>query len=151
MAKPDNVRKSGRVRLTLKSVRKALDDAGGIQAIAAQVLGVNRSTICRFVAKHHELQIQIIEKTEEMNDVAEAQLVQAVRKGEPWAVKYWLENRGQERGFGMRRMAFKDGEGNVQVPGVLVGSGRMSPEEWEATPWAQQAEDHRAPAAETIQ
>ena len=135
-------------RLTVKIVEEALRNSAGIQSIAAEKLGVTRSTICRFVAKHDRIRLLIEEITDEMNDVAEAQLSLAIKRGDPWAVKYWLENRGQSRGYGRRKMAFRDGEGNVQVPATLVTNGRMTEEEWANTDWA--AASAAAPSDATI-
>lgn len=66
-----------------------------------------------------------------MTDLAEAKLIIALREGKDWAVKYWLDNRGQARGYGIRKLAFKDGEGQVQVPAIMVTDGRMKIDEWE--------------------
>lgn len=74
----------------------------------------------------------IADLTDEITDLAEGKLIIALRAGEPWAVKYWLDNRGQQRGYGIRRLAFKDGEGQVAIPAVLVTNGRMGIDEWEA-------------------
>lgn len=92
---------------------------------------MNRSSISRFIKNHERLQILIADLTDEVTDLAEAKLIIALRAGEPWAVKYWLDYKGQARGFGIRKLAFKDGEGKVMVPAVMVTNGRMGIEEWE--------------------
>jgi hypothetical protein len=91
---------------------------------------VNRSTICKYVKKHQRLQLLIQELTEEITDIAESHLIVALRGGKEWAIKLWLQERAQERGYGTRRLAFKDGEGNVSIPAVLVTDGRMTEEDW---------------------
>ena len=110
----------------------ALQNAAGIQAAAAEKLGVSRSKLCRYIAKHHDLQVLIQEITEEYVDLAEGKLMLALKDGKEWAVRYYLENKGQARGFGVRKLAFKDGEGQTVVPAVLVTDGRMSQADWEA-------------------
>lgn len=124
--------KRPRGRLTQKVVEEALRNNAGVQSAAAQALGVHRSQICRMVRNNQKLQLVIAEITDEMNDTAEGQLMLAIRRGESWAIKYWLDNRGQERGFGVRKLAFKDQDGQMVVPAVLLTEGRMSPSEWEA-------------------
>lgn len=66
----------------------------------------------------------------EIGDLAVGQLITAIKAGKEWAVKYYLENKGQMLGFGVRKLAFRDGEGIVTVPGVLIFNGQMSEEEW---------------------
>jgi len=84
------------------------------------------------VQKHDELRLLIQDVNEEITDLAEGHLVAAVREGKEWAVKLWLQERGQERGYGQRRLAFKDQEGQMVVPATLVAQPRMSIEAWEA-------------------
>jgi hypothetical protein len=118
-------------RLTVKQVSAALTKAAGIQSLAAERLNVARSIVCRMVAKHDELRLLILALTDEVNDIAEGKLMMAINKGEPWAVKFWLENRGQARGFGQRKLAFKDQQGTIHVPAAFVSDGRMTTEDWD--------------------
>lgn len=87
--------------------------------------------MCNFVKKHQRLQLLIQELTDETTDIAEGKLLIAIREGKDWAVRYWLDNRAQERGYGQRKLAFRDGDGAVMVPAVLVTDGRISTVEWQ--------------------
>lgn len=118
-------------RLTTKVVAEALRASAGIQSSAAQKLKVDRSTICKFVKKHQKLQHLIADIVDEMNDLAEGHLLLALQKGEVWAIKYWLDSRGQERGYGIRKLAFRDQDGEITIPAVLITDGRMTEEEWD--------------------
>lgn len=131
--------KRARGRLSIKEVEAALRGNGGVQANAAKALGVSRSTICLFVRKHPKLQFVIDEVVAEWSDMAESQLYLAIGRGEAWAVKMQLERGGQDRGFGMRKLAFRDGEGNVALPAMLVVDHRMTPDDWEAKYGAKEA------------
>ena len=96
------------------------------------MLGVKRPWLCKYIAKHQSLRDIIDETQDEVTDIAEGKLIAAMRNGEGWAIKYYLDNFGQKRGYGIRKLAFKDGEGQMIVPAVLVTNGRMTQEEWEA-------------------
>lgn len=117
-------------RLNKKRVAEALRTSAGIQAVAAQKLMVSRPTLCRYLKRHPDLKAVIEETQDEVTDIAEGQLIAAMRKGEGWAIKYFLDNFGQKRGYGIRKLAFKDGDGQMIVPGVLISNGRMTEEEW---------------------
>lgn len=119
-------------RLTLKQIEQALRASGGVQSVAADRLKVSPATVCRKVAKHHKLQVLITELTERHTDVAVGHLIAAVHAGKEWAIKKWLDDRGQSQGFGIRKLAFRDQQGQMMVPAVLVTNGRMSPDEFEA-------------------
>lgn len=118
-------------RISKAAVAEALTASFGVQAHAAQRLNVNRSTICKIVKKHPDLQLLIQDLGDQVSDIAESQLMKALRQGAPWAVKYWLDNRGQDRGYGVRKLSFRDEDGKMTVPAVLVTDGRMSIEAWE--------------------
>lgn len=117
-------------RVSIKIAEDALRKHGGNQMAAAQALGVSRHVINKLVKKHMRLRLAILESNEELTDVAEGQFVMAVRRGEPWAVKMQLERGGQDRGFGQRKLAFKDGDGQVFVPAIVVSEPEMTPEAW---------------------
>lgn len=85
------------------------------------------------VQRHPQLQKVIDEVVDNINDLAVAKLIENIRKGDFNSIKYYLENKGQGHGFGQRKLAFSDGEGNVMVPGVLVVPKR----ELDADAWAQ--------------
>lgn len=87
-------------------------------------------TLCRFIQKHPRLSQVIDEVVEETCDIAIGQLVKKLQDGDMQAIKYYLDNKGQAKGFGVRKLAFRDGEGNVAVPAVLITEGKMSEEEW---------------------
>jgi hypothetical protein len=92
---------------------------------------VSRPTLCRYIGKHPELQKVIDETQDELTDLGEGKLIDAMRQGEGWAIKYFLDNFGQKRGYGIRKLAFRDGDGQMVVPAFLVTEGRLSQEEWE--------------------
>jgi hypothetical protein len=85
-------------RPSKKAYIQALTDAGGIQAAAAKILGVNRSSVCRAV-KRYELQGLLDEIEDETLDLAEGKLKVAIKKGDFRAVRFYLETKGKKRGY----------------------------------------------------
>jgi len=86
-------------RLTDEKVAAALEKAAGLQSVAAEALGVDRSTVCRRVAKSKRLQEVIDAAQEKTVDIAEASLIKAIQRGEAWAVCFFLKCRAKRRGY----------------------------------------------------
>ena len=89
-------------RLTEAQIADALDKPPGITSVAAERLGVDRSTICRRAQKSQRLRNVIDAATERTMDVAEAALLRAVQKGEAWAVCFFLKCKAKQRGYSER-------------------------------------------------
>jgi len=89
-------------RLTEAQIADALEKSAGIMSVAAERLGVDRSTICRRVQKSQRLRDVIDAATERTMDVAEAALLRAVQKGEAWAVCFFLKCKAKQRGYSER-------------------------------------------------
>ena len=122
-----------RPALRLKEVEAALRASAGIRSVAAARLKVNPSSITRFIAKHPQLEAIETEIVDGIVDLAIGKMVEQITAGEWPAIKYYLDNKGQSKGFGVRKLAFADGDGNVLVPGVLVAPMReLDAEEWSA-------------------
>lgn len=119
-------------KLTRKQVEAALRAAAGIRSVAAMKLGVHRSTITRFMQRHPELELVEAEIVDDINDLAVVGLIELIRQKDFAAIKYWLDEKGQALGFGKRRMAFSDGDGNILIPGVVIAPVQsVDVEEWQ--------------------
>jgi hypothetical protein len=88
-----------RAPLTISVVDEALKKCFGNMAAAARMLGVERTTIFRFVKKHPELNQCLETVRETMLDNAVSSLQKAVIDGESWAVCFYLKTQGKSRGF----------------------------------------------------
>ncbi len=55
---------------------------------------------------------------ETITDLAEAQLISSVKKGEPWAIRYWLSTKGKDRGY-----ARQEGTFNSSYPMQIITTG----------------------------
>jgi hypothetical protein len=60
-----------------------------------------------------------------VTDIAEGQLVKSIKKGQAWAVKFWLTTKGRDRGFVTRTEQTGKNGGPIQHvpidPAVLKG------------------------------
>jgi len=63
-------------------------------------LGVGRSAVAMFIARHPALKEIANECRETMKDLAEEALHEAVLNGEQWAIKMVLNGPGRDRGYG---------------------------------------------------
>ena len=83
----------------VREVAEVLSSVGGNQAAAARVLGVDRSTVHRYVLRHPTLSEIVLQARESVVDRAEQGLANAVDKEDPWAVKFTLATIGRDRGY----------------------------------------------------
>ena len=94
-----SIRKS---RLTVKRVKAALQGAAGIRAVAARNLGVDRSTLYRFICQHPGLTEELEDIEEELKDLAEGKILQLIRAGDGQTVRWYMEMKGKDRGYTRR-------------------------------------------------
>ncbi len=79
----------------------ALIASGGVVATAAETLGVTRQALYSRIRSSELLQGARDDGRNELLDVAESQLFEAVRKGRPWAVKFVLSRLAKDRGYSL--------------------------------------------------
>lgn len=92
--------------LTKERVAEALRKNAGVQAAAARALGVTRQAIQNWLRDHPELREVIAENDETLLDLAESNLIKALKNGEKWATRYMLDTKGKVRGY-TRRVEFQ--------------------------------------------
>ena len=67
-----------------------------ILAVACKNSGIAKSTVYRWIKRNskfnEKLNEAMSEGRESVNDIAESQLIATMRKGERWAICYWLES-----------------------------------------------------------
>lgn len=66
---------------------------------AAKALGVDRSTLSKWMDKHPATRAAIEDSLEIRLDVAESKLDAAINQGEAWATCFFLKCKGQKRGY----------------------------------------------------
>ncbi|MHB8868425.1 MAG: hypothetical protein ACYC6T_09725 [Thermoleophilia bacterium] len=100
---------------TLAEIRKALEAYRGCVYLAAESLGVWPQAVYARIQKSAELQ-QLMELADgRRTDTAVLKLEQAIRAGDPWAVKFQLKTKGRDRGYVERQEVETSGRIQLEV------------------------------------
>jgi hypothetical protein len=87
------------MKVTDKQIKEALWNSGGFITHAAQQLHMAYSSISERIRKTPELQKELEVVRESHLDLAESKLIEAVNKGRPWAICFYLKCKGKHRGY----------------------------------------------------
>ena len=87
------------MKLTKDGVAEALKKTNANISLAAKSLGVNRSSLYRFIERSPDLKELITDERESLVDIAESALKSAVIAKEAWAVCFTLKTIGKHRGY----------------------------------------------------
>lgn len=79
---------------------EALKQSGGFLSQAAKKLKVTQASLCLMVKKSDTLQEAITYIVDAQLDLAESQLIKLISDGNLSAIKYYLDNKGEMRGYG---------------------------------------------------
>lgn len=98
---------TGRVRNQNKALQQVTDEeiietlkkCRGLLYLAANILGVPHATLAYRINNTPELLESMKDQRGKTLDLAEAKLMQAVDKGEQWAITMLLRTLGRERGY----------------------------------------------------
>ena len=91
------------MRLTKGRVAQALNATGAIVADTTGVLGVSRQALYKFMERHPDLRVLRTEIEEELLDIAESNVIAAIRAGDMKTVRWFLERKGKDRGYSTRQ------------------------------------------------
>lgn len=86
--------------ITLEQVIEALRATHGNMSLAGKRLGITRQAVAHWVGNYATVKAAHDEAAAYVSDMAEGHLVAAVMKGNLDQVKYWLENKARDRGYG---------------------------------------------------
>ncbi|QDP54441.1 MAG: hypothetical protein GOVbin7581_23 [Prokaryotic dsDNA virus sp.] len=86
-------------KYTLEQIKDAIQKAGGFISIACKSLGCTRKTIYNYIEKYPELKETLLEIRESYLDIAEASLIQKVKKGNTPELLFYLKTIGKARGY----------------------------------------------------
>ena len=104
-------------RLSDKRIIQALRDAHGVLVHAAEILGCCRQTVASRIESSDAVKKVYDDLTSGNLDTAESKLLEAVDRGEPWAIKFLLENQGRKRGYGQNALVNVNNEVQVNLRG----------------------------------
>jgi len=106
-------------KFKVKTVRKALERAGGSMTGAGEILGCSRRTVADYINRHPTLAAALEEINEIDVDEAETNLKRGVRRGDGWAVCFTLKTKGKDRGY-VERTEFTGKNGGAIQSEVTV-------------------------------
>lgn len=83
-----------------EEVIDALQAMNGNISLAARLLKTTRQNIEYYIKHYATVQAAFEQTTEQISDIALGHLVKAVKAGKMAEVRYWLDNKARDRGFG---------------------------------------------------
>lgn len=101
--------------LNAKDVAEQLAKLAGNLAAVARHFGVTRQAVFAYVRKRPALQMIEQDCRESLKDIAEGKLQAAIRKGEAWAICFFLKTQAKDRGFVERAEYSGPGGAPIQV------------------------------------
>jgi len=109
-------------KINKRAFKKALKGTRGIITLIAKNLDVERLTVYNYLKKHKKAKELIEQEKEDVVDMAENKLHQALTKGESWAIKTILlqHKKGQNRGYGDKMNLEHSGEVAQNIDKVTV-------------------------------
>jgi len=104
-----------KAKLTKQKIMEAIPKTHGVKKYLAEKLGVDRRTVYRYFEKYPDLEQETQEYLDSITDQAEHHLIEAVKAGNSWAVRYWLSTRGKHRGYTTKSEAIFNSFNPMQV------------------------------------
>jgi len=86
-------------KLNKKLVIEALHKTKGAVYLAAKSLGCSHTAVYTYINNYPDIKEIKDFYIEELNDIAELKLRQAVHDGDQWAIKFQLSTQGKKRGY----------------------------------------------------
>ena len=86
-------------KFTPEDIIGALEQSRGLIAPAARALGCSRATIRSYIDEYTEVAQAKLDQREAVTDMAENSLYEAIRRGEAWAVCFYLKCMARDRGY----------------------------------------------------
>ena len=112
-------RRGKKITVTDEEFAVMLEKAGGFRTRLAKQLGVSSSAITHRIKRSKYLTEACKTIEETVLDLAEAALIAAAQRGEPWAVTFILKCKGRKRGW-IERQEFTFGNDPEALPPPIV-------------------------------
>lgn len=130
------------MKVSIQQIIEALEATGGWQSQAAEKLGINHSSLSRRIKRHQVLQQALEDIRCKYLDLAESQLIKAIKEGNLSAIIFYLKCQGKKRGY-VERAEVTGAEGAPvnYVQYVRLPEKAKSREEWVEMVKRDQAEE----------
>ena len=86
-------------KITKKRYQEAVKNSGGIISFIAKRLKVSRTAVYDYIKKNDWAGEMVKGEVEAINDLAEAKLIEHIKKGQPWAIQFRLKTKAKNRGY----------------------------------------------------
>lgn len=116
----------GRTKVTKEELIETIKKTRGLTYLASNVLGVDYRTLMHSIDTDPELTELLKEERGRTLDRAEAKLMQAVDKGEQWAITMILRTLGRERGYVERQEVASMAHVKLEIVEEIVDRGSKS-------------------------
>ena len=113
--KSETPRKRRRARYTLPIVLAAIKGSGGIVQTVALALQCDWHTARRYINRWKKTREFFQGELNQILDLAESRLVEAVKRDESWAIKFLLSTKGKHRGYSLRMEHSGESGSHIQV------------------------------------
>ena len=110
-------------KYSVEDIAEALRQARGFLGPAAKILGCGRTTLSSYIKKTKRLQQLLDELKEENIDLAETKLLDAIERGEAWAITFFLKTQAKHRGY-VERQEFTGADGTPFVLKIVRADGK---------------------------
>lgn len=94
---------------TPRAAAEALRDCKGLITDAAKSLGIAPRTLRAYIYKHPQVSEAYKEARQQMGDLCELKLFQAIERAESWAIKFYATTQMRDRGYGDKPTALDTG------------------------------------------
>jgi regulatory Fis family protein len=102
--------------LTVERVKTAIEATGGIKTATALSLGIARSTLYKFLDANPELDECFVEQLESAKDLAEGNVLKAIKAQDMNTTRWFLDRMAKDRGYGNITIGVKnDGDKPLRV------------------------------------
>lgn len=83
----------------IMTIKKAIEDSGGIMTTIAERLGCNWNTARTYVEKFPETREAYAAECESVLDIAESKLIENIQSNDNTAILFYLKTKGKKRGY----------------------------------------------------
>ena len=115
---------------TVEQCAEAIRNAGGFITVAAKQLNMSHPALSKRVKQSERLQQVLNETKEQYLDLAESQLIKAVKDRESWAICFYLKCKGKKRGYVEKQeLDHSSSDGSMSPQRIEIVPGKFDDEE----------------------
>ena len=100
---------------TIKQAEEAIRKNDGLITYAARDLSISRQSLYKRIRQNPKLKEYLDKVRESTLDLAEGELFKAIRRGEPWAICFFLKCHGKSRGYVEKQSVEHSGNLTVEI------------------------------------